>query len=374
MSLASFTVEYSTNGSTWTALTNVQNVSITIGRQTLQDSFAPSRCRVIMRYPTGYASPITALVVNTFVRVKRTGLSPIYPYIWLGVIRDVTAQYGIPYVGSVGAADYLTIEVEGGLAYAGRSQGNDFVVPAGYADAQIEDVKDHSGVQLEWESTYQIAPFLAASTVSGSYAEWVNTLAVSTGSSIYDGGTLFGAVVRPKTYNTPLTVGFSDTTNNATNQVYDEIKFDSLEADYYNQVEVNTNTVGTVVVNSGVEPYRTLRVSTFNSTTGQATDLANYLLGIYGTPSFGISSVSCLAEAQNTIALEMGTFWFGIIGAKTTVVFRGTTYPVTILGASIEATPGSTRYTYQLTDSDLTPYLILNSASFGILGTNKLSW
>ena len=374
MSLASYTVEYSTDASTWTALSNVQSLSITIGRQTLQDTFQPSTASLTMRYPNGFASPITALVVGSFIRVKRVGADPIYPDTWYGTIADVVVNYGIPYQSNVGVADYLTINAEGALAYAGRLQGNDYVVASDYADLQIDDADAESGVQFDWESTYNPAPILAASTVSGSWAEWANTFAASIGASIIDGGSVNGIDIRPKDYNANLTVKFSDTTNNSTNQVYDNIRFDSLAADYYTQVEVNTNSVGTVVVNDGVEPYRTLRLSTFNVSTAQATDLANYYLGIYSEPLFGISEISCKAEAQNTMNLELGTFWWGLIGAKTSIVFRGSEFFVTILGCSITASPASTVYTYYVTASDLTPYLILDSAQFGILDTNKLSW
>jgi len=97
-------------------------------------------------------------------------------------------------------------------------------------------------------------------------------------------------------------------------------------------------------------------------------------LGIYADTNFGIAEVTCLAEAQNTMALELGTAWWGLIGGKTSVTFRGTTYYVTIVGASIEASPSSARYTFYLSDTDLTPYLILDDAVYGILDTNKLSW
>lgn len=374
MTLAAFTVEYSTDGSTWTALSNVTALSITQGRQKLQDTFQPSNASITIRYPNGYASPITALVVGTFVRVKRVGMSAIYNYIWIGTIRDVVAEYGIPYENNVGNADYLTIAAEGSLALAGRSQGNDYAIAAGPADTQLDDAKDASGVQFEWEYSYGSITQLSASTVSGSYAEWVNTLAASIGAQVYDGGGFNNVVVRPRDYNANVTVGFSDTANNSTNQIYDVIRFDSLADDFYTQVEVNTSGYGTVVVNDGVEPYRTLRLSTFNNSTGQATDLGQYLLGIYGTASFGISEISCLAEAQASMNLELGTFWWGLLGVNTTVAFRGTTYYVTVIGASITATPATTRYTYYLADTDLTPYEVLDDPVRGLFDTRKLGW
>lgn len=374
MTLANFTVEYSTNYSTWTHFANVQSVSLRVGRQKLTDVFNPSSCTVTLRYPTGFASPIAALKVGTYVRVRRTGMDPIYSPLWQGTINDVAVDYGLPYVSGVGNADFVTFSAEGGLAYAGRAQGNNYGITAGRADIQLMDAESGSGVQFEWDYSYAPTPLLAASTVTGSYAEWVNTLATSINASILDGGNPFGLVVRPRDYDANLPVSFSDTTNNATNQVYDIIRFDSLSSDYYTQVQVETNTVGTVSEEIGLPPYRTLVLNTFSASTGQARDLADYNLGIFSEPTFGISEISCKAEAQNTVALELGTSWWGLIGARTSVLFRGNTYAVSILGASIEARPDSTRYTYYLADADLTPYLVLDSPTLGILDTNKLSY
>lgn len=374
MTVQQYTLEYSTDGATWTMLSNLQDLNIKIGRQNLQDTFAPSNASFTLRYPTGFASPITALIVGSYVRVKRVGMSAIYNSVWLGTIRDVIVEYGIPYADGVAPADYLTIVAEGALARAGRAQGNDYVIDSDYADVQLADAAAASGVNMDWEDSFNPIQQLAASTVEGSYAEWLNNFVGTIGASINDGGSVGTVVVRPRDYNADISISFSDTTNDATHQVYDNIKFDSLSEDYFNSVEVNTNTVGNVVVSTGSAPYRTLRLPSYNLTTGQAEDLGQYLLGVYSTPNFGISEISCLAEAQNTMALELGTFWWGIVGATTSVLFRGQTFYVNILGASISATPSSARYTYYLADADMTPYLVLDSASFGILDTNKLGW
>lgn len=374
MTVAQYTLAYSVDGSTWTNLSNLQDVNVSIGRQNLQDTFSPSTGSFTLRYPTGYASPITALVVGTYVRLRRVGADPIYPDTWFGTIKDVAVQYGIPYSGGVGNADYLTISAEGAMARAGRAQGVDYAIASNPADTQLAAAATGSGVVMTWDYSYNPIQSLAASTVNGSYLQWLNTFVGSIGASIYDGGSIGTIVVRPRDYNGNVSVSFSDTTNDATRQVYDTINFDSLSEDYFTAVEVNTNTVGDVVATSGAAPYRTLRLSSFNLNVGQAQDLAQYLLGVYSVPSFGIAEISCRAESQNVMNLELGTSWNGIVGLTTSVVFRGQTFVVTILGASISATPSGARYTYFLADADLTPYLILDDASFGILNTNKLGW
>lgn len=364
-----FTVEYSTDGSTWTALTNVQGISGFCGRQKLQDTFEPSRMSVQLRYPTGYASPITALITGTQLRVKRTGAT--YT-IWQGKIRNVTTDYGIPYAGGVGNADFMSIECEGAYAEFGRLQGNGQVITEDLVTYLLGDVSTYTGITFGTTFTVNNSPTLATSSVDGSYAEWFNILANSVGATIKDGSGQIG--VYTKDFIGTLPVAFSDVANNSTNQVYDAIQFDSISADYYTQVEVNTNTVGTVVVNTGAAPYRTLRIDTFNVSTAQATDLGNYWLGIYNPPNYGISQISCLAEAQNSMNLELGYGWWDLPGYRTNVTFRGSTYYMTILGVSIDASPESTRYTYYLADTEMFPYEVLDDPIYGQFDNRKLSW
>jgi hypothetical protein len=364
-----YVVEYSTNGTTWEALSNVQSIVANIGRQGLQDIFEPSSANIVCRYPNGYATPNTALVVGTRIRFSRTG--GLYT-MWSGRIRNVTVSWGKPYVASVGNEDSITIECEGALAEFGRFQGNGQTIDTDLATYQLSDVSTYTGITFGTTFTVANSPTLATSTVDGSYAEWFNTFANTLGATIKDGSGQVG--VNTKDFVGTLPVSFSDVANNATNQVFDELQFDSLAADYYTQVEVNTNAFGTVTVNTGSAPYRTLRISTFSGSTGQATDLANYYLGIYSNPGFGISSISAKAEAQNTFALDLGYGWWDLPGYRCNLTFRGATYYLQILGCQFSATPNGARYSYSVVSGDLTPYLILDDPVYGILDTNKLSW
>ena len=369
MTVEAYTVDYSTNGTTWLPLSNVQEINARVGRNGLQDTFEPSAATVVLRYPTGYASPNTALIVGTWLRFQRTG--GLYE-MWRGKIRNVTVTWGKPYVSGVGNADFVTLECEGSMAEWGRIQGNGQVIDADIATYQLSDLSTYTGITFGTTFTVANSPNLPTSSVDGSYLEWLNTFSATLGATLKDGSGQLG--VYTKDFAGTLPVGFSDVANNATNQVFDELTFDSLSADWYTQVEVNTNSVGTVVVNTGSAPYRTLRISTFSYSVGQATDLANYYLGIYGTPSFGISSISATAEEQNTFGLDLGYGWWDLPGYRCNLTFRGVTYYLQILGCNFSATPDGSRFTYSVIDAELVPYLILDSAVYGILDTNKLSW
>ena len=137
MALQKYEVSYSLLGSVWTAISNVQDIQITIGRQAQLDQIKASTGSFSIRYPTGYASPITALVSGTFIRVRNNTSGSPYE-VWYGRIDDVTARYGIPYAGGVGQADYLDVSMEGFFATVGRMQGNDYAMAADTAVAVVD--------------------------------------------------------------------------------------------------------------------------------------------------------------------------------------------------------------------------------------------
>lgn len=371
MTIQNFTVEYSTNGTSWTALTNVQEINGFCGRRSLQDTFTPSSMGISLRYPTGFASPIAALVPGTWIRVNRVGAT--YE-IWRGKIRDVSVEYGILYSGGVGATDYLQLDCEGVFAEFGRLQGNGQLVTADLVTYLLGDITFYTGLTMGTTFGVDNSPTLSDYTVNGTWAEYLNLIAISVGATIKDGDSQIK--VATKDFVGTLPVAFSDTTNNATNQVYDLIRFDSLAENYYTQVQVDTEFYGSVVASSGAGPYRTLKISTINSSVAQAQDLANYYLGVYSVPRLGITEVSCSIDAQKSMNLELGYGWWDLPGYRTNVVFRGTNNYMTILGTSLnaDARSGTGRYTYYLADADLTPYLILDSTEYGLLDQNKLSW
>ena len=220
----------------------------------------------------------------------------------------------------------------------------------------------------------------AATTVSGTWADWVARTALSNNARLWDGlstGANDVAIVSP--FNSAVTeYNFSDTPT-GNDQIYDQINFDSLSDNYYTQVTVSTESFGssTVTDTGATVPYRTYQVNTINASTGQATDFANYLLSNYKTPRLAISSVSAIAEAQSSFKLDKlvtGSTVANYPGQTISVTFRGTTYVCIIEGVTMSATPAGTRFTFSLSGADLNSYLILDNATFGRLDYNKLGY
>ena len=377
MALQRYTVSYSLNGiSGWTAVTNLQSLNVNLGRVAQLDQIRSSNASFTLRYPTGFASPITDLVSGTFIKIENTTGSAYS--IWLGKITDVMAEYGLPYVGGVGNADFLTVTCEGNFAAVGRMQGDSYVMPAGSLSQQCLNAYNESGVQIQF-ITSGSEPQLASTTVSNTWGDWVAKAAQSVNARMWDSSTTNGSWIVSPFFTNVSSVNFSDTANNSTNQVYNQINFDSLADNFYTQVTVTPESFGeaTVTAVGATTPYRTYQTNTFNSSTSQATDFANYLLANYGTAKFAISSFTCMAEAQSSFQLDKigyQNMMSQAPGTQVSVTFRGTTFQCIIEGVNMSATPAGASFTFYVSGADLNAYLILDNATFGRLDFNKLAY
>ena len=371
MAVQQYKVFYGTGAGT--LLTNVQTFTCRIGREKQLDQYSSSTATVVCRYPTGYASPIAALVPGTQIRVFVDMGGGLEIRQFFGYINNVTVRYGIPYSGGVGPADELTISLEGYFARAGRLSGNNYAMAAGTLNAQCTAATIASGLSING-NTQNGTSLLAATTVSGTWGDWISKALLSFNGRLVDGG---GAIFLKSPYAVNATlVNFSDAANNASFQCYDNIEFDSLADNYYTQVAVSPESFGTQTVQTGAAPYRTYGVNTLNASTTQALDYANWLLTNYQTPLVAISSISCLANAQNNF--DLGYLGSAnpedLIGYETAVTFRGSTISCVIEGITISVTPSQARYTYYVSPNAYNNYLILNNTTFGRLDFNRLGY
>lgn len=375
-----YQVSYSYEGllPTFVPLTNVQEINLNIGRQRQLDQYNASTGSIDIRYPTGYASPITYLVPGNYIKVENltTGI-----VLFIGVINNTVIQYGIPYAGGVGNADRLSISIEGVFAQLGRKQGESYAMAADTLYNQLDDCASASSTPVNTAVT-NTQP-LSATTVSSTWADWLNKVLITLNGRIWDSDDINMRVFTPFEQKIG-TVNFSDVANNATNQVYNSVNFGSYADNFYTQVTVDPESFAPVTVDTGAGNYRTLLMNTLNGSTSQATDFANYLLANYKDQDFALLSFSCLAEAQTVFKLDqISAFYPGsgvetgfasLPGTQVNVTFRGTVFACVIEGASMTATPESSTYTYYVSGADLNAYLILDNAVFGKLDYNKLGY
>ena len=368
MTIQNYKVYYSiTEDGPWYDLPDVQEINISIGRQDQLDQARASTGSISARYPTGYVLPNTYLVSGNFIKVQNA-TDPTNNYIvWLGIISNVTISYGIPFADSVGPADRIDISVEGSFARLGRLQGASYAMAAGTVAVQAAAATTQITTVVAYNNPSSTET-MGATTVSGTWGDWLARIAQSLNGRIIDGTFATDVWVRdddgwdPVVFPTGVdvsTINFSDTTNDATNQVYDVINFQSVTDNYYTQVIVSAEGFAdaTATKAGAVQPYRTYQVNTLNGSLAQAQTFADYLLSIYSSQSFELSSVSCMAEAQNNFKLDTiggvpvagSVFqWPFSVGTEITVTFRGTVYPCIIEGCTMSATYAGARFTYYL--------------------------
>jgi len=374
MAVQSFVVDVEgASGTPAITLSNVQSINFKTGRERQLDQYASLSGTIVVRQPS---APNSVIKPGSTVKVTWDD-GGIYRSQFSASISNVQFTYGIPYVGSTGNADYLIISLEGYLARCGRSSGENYAMATGTISAQTAAASTASGLTINYSSS-GTGPAMAATTVTGTWGDWINSACITTNGRMreaFNGVSLFspfGAQV--------ANINFSDTTNNASFQVYDNIEFASYADNFYSQVTVDPESFAAQTVQTGVKPFRTYTVNTLNASTGQATDYANYLLNNFTAAPLAISSFSCLANAQNSFklwnlstgagSLEIGT----CVGAQVSVAFRGTTYQCIIEGAAFSAVPGEARYTYYVSPLDQNAYLILDNATFGKLDFNRLGY
>jgi len=366
MGLQNYKTYYSLGASgPWYELPYVQDINISIGRIDQLDQAKASTGSISARYPQGFALPVTYLVSGNYIKIENaTGT----PYIvWLGVISDVSVSYGIPYANAVGPADRIDISVEGAFARLGRLQGEGYAMAAGTVAVQAADATTETGTVIAYNNPSSTET-MGATTIDGTWADWVARIALSLNGRVIDGTFATDVWVRDDdgwdatVYPTGVdvsTIDFSDTTNDATHQVYDVINFQSVTDNYYTQVIVSADGFADAIATKvgAVQPYRTYQVNTLNGSLVQAQAFADYLLSIYSFQNFELSSISCMAEAQNVFKLDQiggvpiagSVFpWPFSVGTQIGVEFRGQNYVCYIEGCTMTASYAGTRFTYYL--------------------------
>lgn len=377
-----YKAKYSTNGVTFTDLTNVQSISVKLGREKQLDAYNASSCTIEIRYPTGFASPIAALKTGTYMKVESPNQIGGLGGCFFGRIRDVQVRYGIPYVSNVGNADYLTISCEGFFAAVSRMNGNNYSMLSNTPQNQLTASNAYTGTTGAYLRPTGSNPVMAGTTIDGTWGDWYNQLLTTLNGRMWDSDIIDEIKVVSPFYQNPqnsaYVVTFSDAPTSG-QYVYDQIDFTSFADNFWTQTAITPEGLSTVTVTAtgATSPYRTYSLNSLNSTTAQATDFANYLVSLYGTSQFRISSLSCLMEAssQNSqldiIASQSPGSYMGM---RVVVVFRGTTFNCIIEGVTITATPESSRYTFTLSSAEQNNYLVLDEAVFGRLDYNKLGY
>ena len=345
-------------------LANVQSVTLNIGRQHQLNQYSANTGSVVIRVPGLYFAPSPFFVTGTWISISVRQAGGTYYELFVGKINNVTLNYGVKYQSSVGPADYATLSLEGSFAQWGRVQGKSYAMPAGTWDDQVGDAFTETGLSAPVFAGGSTN--LAATTVSGSWGDWLSKSLLTVNGRMIDWGDYIGLYDQYFRRGFNEYGGFSDTTNDATNHTYTNINFSSLADNYYTQIRVAPEGLAAQTVQTGSAPYRTYEVNTLNATTSDALAYANRLLTTYSTTNLKLESLTCHLPSQIGGIPAYGA---NLVSEVVSVIFRGTTYYGIIEGMTWSGTPDNAFATFYLSagTSGLTYNSTIQYDQFGAL-------
>lgn len=405
----SWTVEY-LNGSTWTAIDNVQQLECMVGRRRLLDPWPTSTATMTVWYPEGWATPIPNLAIGSQIRFFAPGRSATKPS-WTGYVSNLRVDLGVMWDSgtSDGNLDFLTIEAEGYISRLGRLPTTTWDLELSYDFTEVWDdnLKIRTVTNLDrtspWnDGTYEEflrpsgGPLAGSVDQLGQLQAWSQMM----GHRLYDGVRRswtvgIGTADQPATYigipvEDPVmtTVRFSDTTNDSTNRQYDAVTFDSV-------FDLNYNAATVSFRDGALDPLAREQTSTSLNITpeqdyftefpiaaaGEAVKyraVADRILRTLQPPAVSIDSISATSAGQHTQNLDtlgVTDLELGYLPAYAVEVqLRGQTLYCQIEGVQITANTSETRFTYYLTTTGQTARFTLDSAAAGRLDINRLAF
>lgn len=371
------TVNYATTYSgTYTTLTGVQSITINRGRDYYQDNIKQSVCIVELIPSTSYA---TALAIGQFIDVRDTNTTTSRAY-FCGRITDVRRDYAIPYTSATSYApgDRITITATGTTGLAAQ---NTLTDTTGYsattAFAQAAETLNLASINYVGSDSSAV-PTSLTTPPQQSALDICNAL-IRTGQFLlddYDGN-------RANGYNDLINL-YRSTINNKTftdsgvGIKYTNLTFQSSAQSTFNKVNVLASGLAAQTAQAGSGTKNSLDYTTYNKTTAEALNLANYLynlfnaqttIGPYQITTNTMVDGSCL-DVSTVSSKEGLKPW---IGAGLTITFRGTTYTAQIQQIQTNFYPDFAQVLITCAPSLGTAFT-LDSAAFGVLNTNRLGY
>lgn len=351
-----------------TPLDDVQGVSITAGRRQLTDPFKAATATVSGRL---VASLGTVVIGDTIEIIADDGVRT--DLVFYGVVSDVSVNYGM-----VLNEDTWQIYAEDNLALVGRAlTSGSFAFTAGSTiftafSALMTDI-GLTGVQTGNFSSSTVS----AQSLGNTNPMNVLQQLINTEQGIVQGGDSPNEI-RIQTRETnapPIGVVFSDGTLSPavgeSTSAFDRIVFKSQADSYFTKVVIEP--AGLADQSAGTDD-RTYTLPTYDETTTQAGNLANYVLGRLTADMDSPQELSVLSVETSFQLAKLTSYfiapYFGGVG----IILRGVRYNALILGWTISGSPESSRWTFQLANAQLVTPFILDSPTFGVLDQNKLGF
>ena len=367
------TVKYAnTKNGSYATIPSVQSVTITRGRQRFQDPFPPTTCTIELIPTVGYD-----FFIGQFLDVRDIDAVFGKGY-FVGKITDVQRRYDFKYNSGTGYApgDRIILTCLGGTGLLGLQTFTDFSWATGESASVAKTVSDAAGILMDTTLINGTAQ-ASAQTYTGAVLDAINKLAVTGQFYVCDLDDFRSVLVssQPRVYALPpgkngLVFTFRDTAG--TGYKYSSIEYLSSIQNSFTQVQINGQGLAAQSASSGSAPYNTLVQDTYNATTADASNLANYLLTVnqQATPVPFVISSNTATQADIADLCDLSNH---PLGNFCTVIFRGSTVEASLQGMTASFYSDHASVTCYLAPTLGLPF-ILDSASNGVLNTNRLGY
>jgi phage gp46-like protein len=350
-------------------LSDIQNITIQKGRVQITDPFKASTATITGRD----VASLPTIEIGGEIEIYCDESAFVFPVsMFYGVVADVQIVYG-----QVPAMDVWTIHCEDALATAGRSlTGDSFSWSAGIAayTAGAQTMTNAFG-----GSVVLAGGAFSSSTVSAQSKPDTNVLQLLNELAATEQGYLSSQqpssikwINRAEYITNPLLGDFTDgslvTIN--TEAKFNDVSFRSQADSFFDKVVVEPDGLAAQSAGTGSRVYT---VKTYDQTTTQAKNLADYILATLQVQQSVPSTISAISEVQ-TNDLVVDCFVQTAQGSRVGLILRGVEYQLFLEGATVTATPEQTRFTYNVVSADALAFFILDDVSFGRLDADKLGF
>ena len=349
-----------------TNITDVQNITITRGRQQITDVFRGATATIEGRN----VSALPTIEIGQQIEIVASEGANDFTMFY-GIVADVQITYGF-----VSSMDTYKISCEDSLAIAGRGLTSDSfswgagLTAFGAAEAVLTDA---FGSSLGLSGTDEGALVSAQSAPNTNVLTLLNKLIQTEQGYITGQNESFIDWYGRNDYSGIGVIGvFTDGTGVTVEPTskFDTVVFRSMADSFFEQTVVEPQGLASVSSGTGTRVYT---LQTFDKDLTQSQSLADYLLATLQVQDQVPSSISVLSEVQiNNVAIqaakEAGT------GRRCGLILRSNVYDVFVEGSMVTATPEQARFTYNLVSSEALVFFILNSVAYGVLDYNKLGY
>jgi hypothetical protein len=366
---------------TFTALPDVQNISISNGRRRQIDDYGVDQLTVESLFPTDWT--VTPQLGDNIIAWVYTTAYPSYPTynywkMFQGRITNVDIQYGV-----VSNEDSVTITAEGLQAELGRTQINAYAVASASTGLQVFDIADSVGLYVGNAGGSSTG---SAQTYTGNLKAFVDTevrteqgrlRSTATGPTTLDMGTLDFVGREALLTGAPTTPDWSDGTlvSPGEKYKYQQVKFKSAAEDFYNSVTVEPLGLASQTTTSGTTPIYSYVADSYDVSTSQALSLAQYIRFKYDTTNSTPRELGFTISQQSTSgAVLLLNLVQSFLGLEVNIVLRGVRYFCVVEGVNITASPDDTRILFSVSSNETNDYLILDNAVYGKLDNNRLGF